>query len=102
MAAIIFLSQVTLVMAGPPLGMPSITNTEEGKWVKNKIHDAIEKYGKRHNNKILREAAKIMRGAGWDKEENQRLLSSGANPQPAPELVRLNQVNNIKILFKEI
>jgi len=68
----IFLLSAKLAMAGPPFGMPSITDTEEGKWVKNKIHDGIEKYGERYDSKTLKGAAKVMRGAGWDKEENQR------------------------------
>ena len=69
---VIFLSIASSVMAGSPIGMPSPMDTEQGKWLKNKIHDSTKKYGDRFNSKILKKTSKIMSNTGWDKEENER------------------------------
>ncbi len=72
LVAVFFISLVSPVMAVGPLGVPSPMDTEEGKWLKNKIHDTAEKYGNRFNSKILKKSAKVMGNAGWDKEKNER------------------------------
>jgi len=69
---IVLLSFVSPAMAGGIFGLPSPMDTEEGKWIKNKIHDSTKKIGDRSNSKILKKAAEIMSNTGWDKEENER------------------------------
>ena len=50
------------------LGVPGPGSTEEGKWLKNKIHDKINK----GNSRAAKKLSEVLKSSGWDKETNKQ------------------------------